>query len=106
MIRTVERYVLLELLRTFALVILVMTFIFFLGTAFRLIKDELTYWQILRSLPYAVPYTLPYSLPMAFLIAVRKKAPSSGMSGVASTSMRWSSRVVQKAWSAGWRRPW
>jgi lipopolysaccharide export system permease protein len=69
-IRTVERYVLSELLRTFALVLLAITFIFFLGTAFRLIRDELTYWQILRSLPYAVPYTLPYSLPMAFLIAV------------------------------------
>lgn len=69
-IRTLERYVLGELLRTFAIALVALTFVFFLGTTFRLMKDELTYWQILKSLPYAVPYTLPHSLPMAFLVAV------------------------------------
>src|SRR4029077_19471155 len=52
------------------LALLAITFVFFLGTSFRLVKDGLTYWQILQSLPYAVPYTFPYSVPMAFLIAV------------------------------------
>jgi len=68
--RTLERYVLRELLRTFALALLAITFVFFLGTSFRLVKDGLTYWMILRSLPFAVPYTFPYSVPMAFLIAL------------------------------------
>ncbi len=70
MFRTLERYVLRELLKTFGLALLAITFVFFLGTAFRLVKDGLTYWMILRSLPFAVPYTFPYSVPMAFLIAV------------------------------------
>lgn len=70
MFRTLERYVLRELLRTFALALLAITFVFFLGTSFRLVKEGLTYWQILKSLPFAVPYTFPYSVPMAFLIAV------------------------------------
>jgi lipopolysaccharide export LptBFGC system permease protein LptF len=69
-LRTLERYVLKELLRTFALALLAITFVFFLGTSFRLVKDGLTYWQILRSLPFAVPYTFPYSVPMAYLIAL------------------------------------
>ncbi len=60
-----------ELARTFALALLALTFVFFLGTSFRLVKDgNLTYWQILRTLPFAVPYTFPYSVPMAFLIAL------------------------------------
>ncbi|MEZ0229354.1 MAG: LptF/LptG family permease, partial [Planctomycetota bacterium] len=62
--------VLRELLRTFALALLAITFVFFLGTSFRLVKEGLTYLQILRSLPFAVPYTFPYSVPMAFLISV------------------------------------
>ncbi len=70
MFRTLERYVLRELLRTFALALLAITFVFFLGTSFRLVKEGLTYIQILRSLPFAVPYTFPYSVPMAFLISV------------------------------------
>src|SRR5438105_1523986 len=33
-------------------------------------KEPMTYWQILKALPFAVPYTFPYYVPMAFLIAV------------------------------------
>ncbi|MBI3725260.1 LptF/LptG family permease [bacterium] len=69
-IRVLERYVLLELLRTFALTLIAITFVFVLGTVFRLMKDELTYLQILRVLPYAVAYTFPYLVPMAFLVAL------------------------------------
>jgi lipopolysaccharide export LptBFGC system permease protein LptF len=69
-IRTLERYVLGELLRTFAIALVALTFVFFLGTTFRLMKDELTYWQILKTLPFALPYTLPHSLPLAFLVSV------------------------------------
>lgn len=70
MFRVLERYVLRELLRTFALALVAITFVFFLGTSFSLVKHGLTYTQILHALPFAVPYTLPYSVPMAFLITV------------------------------------
>jgi lipopolysaccharide export LptBFGC system permease protein LptF len=69
-IRTLERYVFGELARTLAFTLVAITFVFFLGTTFRLTKDDLTYWQIARSLPYVIPYTLPYTLPMSFLVAL------------------------------------
>jgi lipopolysaccharide export LptBFGC system permease protein LptF len=69
-IRTLDRYIFRELTRTFAITLAVITFVFFIGTMFRLMRDELTYWQILRVLPYAVPFTLPYTLPLAFIIAL------------------------------------
>lgn len=57
------------ILRNLLFALIVLLFIFTLGTAFRLLHDDLSISQLWKILPIAVFYTLPYLLPVSLLVA-------------------------------------
>src|SRR3990172_13010863 len=67
--RILEPHILLEVLTNFVLALVVISGIFFLGSAFRALQDEIGLGQLLRIAPYLVPYTLPYTIPISLLLA-------------------------------------
>lgn len=66
----IHRYIGGAVLKTFFLTLTLLLLVFTLGTAFKLLRDDLTISQFLRVLPFAVLYTLPYLLPVSLLAAV------------------------------------
>jgi lipopolysaccharide export LptBFGC system permease protein LptF len=71
MLTTIDRYVLWKLLRVFLPTLLCLSFLFFLGASFRLLKDaDVSLGQVLITLPWVVPILLPFLVPFAWLVTV------------------------------------
>jgi lipopolysaccharide export system permease protein len=69
--RTLDRYILLEILRGLGLALSAVTVLFlFAGLAAEAVKRGLSPTQIVEIAPYVVPGTLPYTLPATLLFAV------------------------------------
>jgi lipopolysaccharide export LptBFGC system permease protein LptF len=66
--RILERYVTLEILKTFLFSLLVFTAIFFVGSLYTLFREDFSLRQIAQALPYALPYSLPFLVPIALLV--------------------------------------
>src|SRR5437879_4117295 len=66
--RILERYVTIEILKTFLFALVVFTGIFFVGSLYAFFREELSLRQIAKALPYAIPYSLPFLIPIALLV--------------------------------------
>lgn len=69
MFKTLQRYVLKDVLRTFFLALAVFTGVVLLGLIYEFVRAELSLGQMLVLLPYGLPFTLPFTLPIAALLA-------------------------------------
>lgn len=71
MLTTLDRYVLLKILKTFLPTVLGLCFLFFLAASYSLLrKEELSLAQVMLALPWVVPFLIPYLVPMAFMITL------------------------------------
>jgi lipopolysaccharide export system permease protein len=69
--RLLERYIFLELLRVFAIVLCVTTcLLVFVGVFGQVKENGLGPWQVLQILPFVVPSLLPYIVPATLLLTV------------------------------------
>ncbi len=69
--RLLERYVLLELCRVFAVLLSLMTLLLvFVGVLGQVKEHGFGPWQILQILPFVVPILLPYTIPVTLLLTV------------------------------------
>lgn len=69
--KLMQRYILLELLRVFALLVVVLTVLLvFVGLVREAADQGLGAKQILQILPYVVPSMLPFTIPATLLLAV------------------------------------
>ena len=69
--RQIERYVMMELLRTFGGLITISTLLLlFVGIFSETRKYKLGILQILQIMPYFVPNMLPYTIPATLLLTV------------------------------------
>lgn len=69
--RTLERYVMVELLRVFGVLITISTLLFvFVGVFAEAQKLDLGIWQILQIMPYVVPSLMPFTIPATLLLTV------------------------------------
>jgi lipopolysaccharide export LptBFGC system permease protein LptF len=68
---TLDRYVLLKILKTFVPTVLGLCFLFFLAASYSLLRrEELSLAQVMLALPWVVPFLIPYLVPMAFMITL------------------------------------
>lgn len=68
---TLDRYVLLKILKTFLPTVLGLCFLFFLAASYSLLRrEELSLAQVMLALPWVVPFLIPYLVPMAFMITL------------------------------------
>ena len=63
-----SRYVLSEILRTFAAALFVFSLIFLVASLYEFVRTGLTARTILLVVPYVLVYTLPFLLPVALLV--------------------------------------
>jgi len=69
--RILQRFVLTDLLRIFALAIIVLTVLLvFMGVVSEAAKNGLGWWQIVQILPFIVPSLMPYTIPATLLLTV------------------------------------
>ena len=69
--RLLERYIFAEVLRVFAALVCVTTFLMVFVGVFGQIRDYgLGPWEIVQILPFVVPSLLPYTIPATLLLAV------------------------------------
>src|SRR4051812_15322170 len=69
--RQLERYVMVELLRIFGVLIVISTLLFvFVGVFSEAQKLDLGIWQILQIMPYFIPSLMPYTIPATMLLSV------------------------------------
>lgn len=65
-----HRYILALVLRTFSIALVLLVFVFALGTTFKLLREDVSGAQLFKVLPFALLYTAPFILPIALLAAV------------------------------------
>jgi lipopolysaccharide export system permease protein len=71
LMRQVERYVMIELLRVFGGLITISTLLLvFVGVFGEAKKFDLGIWQILQIMPFVVPSLMPYTIPATLLLTV------------------------------------
>lgn len=69
--RQLERYVMVELLRVFGVLITISTLLFvFVGVFSEAQKLDLGIWQVLQIMPYFIPSLMPYTIPATLLLTV------------------------------------
>lgn len=69
--RQLERYVLVEILRIFGVLITISTLLFvFVGVFSEAQKLDLGIWQVLQIMPYFIPSLMPYTIPATLLLTV------------------------------------
>jgi lipopolysaccharide export LptBFGC system permease protein LptF len=66
----IHRYISSTIIKTFVVCFVLLIFIFTLGAAFRLLREDISGAQFFRMLPVAVLYTLPQLLPVNLLVSV------------------------------------
>jgi lipopolysaccharide export system permease protein len=70
-VRLIQRYILIELLKVFSLLVIVLTgLLVFVGVVEQVRDEGLGAKQILQILPYVVPSMLPFTIPATLLLAV------------------------------------
>lgn len=68
--RLLERYVMVELLRVFGILVTISTsLLVFVGVFGQAKEHDLGYWQILQILPFVLPSLLPYTIPATLLLS-------------------------------------
>jgi lipopolysaccharide export system permease protein len=68
--RLLERYVLVELLRVFGILVTIATsLLVFVGVFGQAKEHDLGYWQIFQILPFVLPMLLPYTIPATLLLS-------------------------------------
>jgi lipopolysaccharide export system permease protein len=71
LMRQVERYVMMELLRVFGALITISTMLLvFVGVFGEARRFDLGIWQILQIMPFVVPSLMPYTIPATLLLTV------------------------------------
>jgi lipopolysaccharide export system permease protein len=74
MFRIIDRYIAIEILRSFALTVLIITFIFILGNLLKLIKlvvnQGLGFMALLKLIAFVIPKILVYVFPISFFVAI------------------------------------
>lgn len=111
MLTTLDRYVLLKILKTFLPTVLGLCFLFFLAASYSLLrKEELSLAQVMLALPWVVPFLIPYLVPMAFMITLAlvygrlvadNEVLAFGSLGIPSRDLGWVSLVLGLVLSLG-----
>ncbi len=69
--RLLERYVLIELTRVFAVLLSLMTILLVcIGVLGQMKEHGLGPWQVVQILPFVFPILLPYAIPVSLLLSV------------------------------------
>jgi lipopolysaccharide export LptBFGC system permease protein LptF len=108
---TLDRYVLIKILKTFLPTVLGLCFLFFLAASYSLLrKEELSLAQVMLALPWVVPFLIPYLVPMAFMITLAlvygrlvadNEVLAFGSLGIPSRDLGWISLAIGLVLSLG-----
>lgn len=66
--RILERYITIEILKTFLFALVVFAAVFFIGSTYTLLRANISLRQLAIVLPFAIPYSLPFLIPVSLLV--------------------------------------